>query len=108
MKRQFNNESIKKVKRTSSIKKAVRKTQKEKKVMPESEKPKVRYLKLKEFYSLNKLRETRKVPELRLCGKWLEQAGFTTSEYVCVTVMQGLLIIQNKQNTISEDLKLEA
>lgn len=88
----------------STTKKVVRKTQKKKEVEPGAEKPKVCYLKLKEFYSLNKLRDTRKVPELRLCGKWLEQAGFTAPEYVSVTVMKGLLIVRNLQNIIREEM----
>ena len=59
------------------------------------EEPRVRYLKLKEIYREGKYRTRKIVPELRLCGNWLEQAGFTVSEYVSVTVMNGLLIIRN-------------
>ena len=35
------------------------------------------------------------VPELRLCGNWLENAGFSPTNYVSVTVMDKLLIIRS-------------
>jgi len=43
------------------------------------------------------LLRTTKVPDLRLCGSWLEAAGFHPEEYVSVTVMKGLLIIRPRE-----------
>lgn len=34
------------------------------------------------------------VPELRLCGLWLEQSGFKIGEQVQITVKEGQLIIE--------------
>ncbi len=34
-----------------------------------------------------------KVPQLRLAGRWLEAAGFTTGERVTVLVQNGALVI---------------
>jgi len=33
------------------------------------------------------------VPQLRIAGRWLEAAGFTIGENVCVHVEQGQLVI---------------
>ena len=59
------------------------------------EKTQLRYLKLKEFYLPRSSKNQRIVPELRLCGKWFEEAGFIPLNYVSVTVMDGLLVIRN-------------
>ncbi|MBL7698669.1 MAG: SymE family type I addiction module toxin [Chitinophagaceae bacterium] len=32
-------------------------------------------------------------PEIKLCGHWLEQLGFTTGKRVVITTMKELLII---------------
>jgi hypothetical protein len=37
------------------------------------------------------------VPQIRLCGNWLKEAGFLIDEPVAVTVMKGKLIIQPMQ-----------
>lgn len=37
------------------------------------------------------------VPQIRLCGNWLQEAGFLINEPVAVTVMKGKLIIQPMQ-----------
>jgi len=34
------------------------------------------------------------VPQIRLCGNWLKDAGFLIDEPVAVTVMKGKLIIR--------------
>ena len=44
----------------------------------------------------------KKVPELRLCGNWLEKAGFSPENYVSVTVMDGLLVIRSTA-TVDKD-----
>lgn len=62
-----------------------------------AEKHEVRYLKLKCFYrTLGP--DARIVPDLHLCGGWLEKAGFIASNYVSVTVMDKLLIIRTAEN----------
>ena len=57
----------------------------------------VRYLKLKRFHVPNSGDILKIVPELRIYGKWFEQAGFSPLDYVSVTVIDGLLIIRNVQ-----------
>ncbi|OXB09527.1 hypothetical protein B0A81_05175 [Flavobacterium plurextorum] len=37
------------------------------------------------------------VPQIRLCGNWLKEAGFLIDKPVVVTVMKGKLIIQSIQ-----------
>jgi hypothetical protein len=91
---------IKEVKSTSTIKKVIRRQKiiEEKSVILCAEKPTVRYLKLQPFYrqaQTNYGHKYKKVPELRLCGNWLEQAGFLPENYVSVTVMNGLLVIRS-------------
>jgi hypothetical protein len=65
------------------------------------EEPRVRYLKVQPFYREKRVDflkcETREVPQLRLCGDWLEAAGFSPEEYVSVTVMPDLLIIRSSR-----------
>jgi len=64
-----------------------------------AEEPTVRYLKLLPFYRQSQAntcyKDYKKVPELRLCGIWLEKAGFLPENYVSVTVMNGLLVIRS-------------
>ena len=89
---------IKEVTPTSTFKKVIRKQEiKEESVTLRAEKPKVRYLKLKPFYRQPRIQSDRNkiVPELRLCGNWLEKAGFSPKDYVSVTVMDGLLVIRS-------------
>ncbi|MDR1679023.1 MAG: type I toxin-antitoxin system SymE family toxin [Prevotellaceae bacterium] len=88
-----------KEKRTTPVptfKRVVQK-QKEESIHLRAETPTVRYLKLQPFYRrLSGLNSSLKiVPELRLCGNWLETAGFLPEEYVSVTVMEGLLVIRS-------------
>jgi len=66
---------------------------------PKAEEHKVRYLKLQPFFRESRSKCLYKppatiVPELRLCGDWLEKAGFLPSHYVSVTVKDKLLIIR--------------
>jgi len=92
----------KKVKLTSTFKKVIRKQEiiKEEFVTLRAEEPKVRYLKLRPFYRQSQAnciyRDYKKVPELRLCGNWLEKAGFLPENYVSVTVMEGLIVIRSR------------
>jgi len=91
----------KKVNPTLTFKKVIRKQEfiEEKSVILCAEEPKVRYLKLLPFYRQSQTnccyKGYKKVPELRLCGNWLEKAGFLPENYVSVTVMNGLLIIRS-------------
>ena len=83
---------------TSTFKKVIRKQEiKEESVTLRAEEPKVRYLKLQPFYRQPRIKSDRNkiVPELRLCGNWLEKAGFSPENYVSVTVMEGLLVIRS-------------
>jgi len=83
---------------TSTFKKVIRKQEiKEESVTLRAEEPKVRYLKLQPFYRQPRIKSNRNkiVPELRLCGNWLEKAGFSPENYVSVTVMDGLLVIRS-------------
>ncbi len=92
-------QSSTKVKPTSTFKKVIRKQEliEEEAVILRAEEPKVRYLKLYPFH--RQPNETsgfcKIVPELRLCGYWLEKAGFLPCNYVSVTVMEGLLVIRS-------------
>ena len=76
-----------KVKPTSTVKRVIRKQEviQEESVILRAEEPKVRYLKLQPFYRQSQANYGhKKVPELRLCGNWLERAGFTPENYVSV------------------------
>jgi len=92
-------EQFKEVKPTSTFKRVNRKREfiEEKFVTLCAEEPKVRYLKLQPFYRHSQTNDCghKKVPELRLCGNWLEKAGFLPENYVSVTVMDGLLVIRS-------------
>jgi len=93
----------KEVKPTSNLMKVTRKHEiiKEKIITLCAEETTVRYLKLYPFYRASKSRflvkpKAKIVPELRLCGRWLEKAGFLLENYVSVTVMDGILVIRSK------------
>ena len=89
-------EQTKEVKPTSTFKGVIRKFIEEKSVTLCAEEPKVRYLKLQPFYRQSQRSYShKKVPELRLCGNWLEKAGFLPENYVSVTVMNGFLVIRS-------------
>ena len=90
----------------ATFKKVIRPKQDEISVLLKREEPRVRYLKLYPFYRESKFKLKRKiVPELRLCGNWLENAGFSPTDYVSVTVMDKLLIIRSIEEL--EDEKRE-
>jgi hypothetical protein len=78
-----------------TIKRVIQK-QKEESITLRAEISTVRYIKLQPFYRrLSGWNSSLKiVPCLRLCGNWLEAAGFKSEGYVSVTVMSGLLIIR--------------
>lgn len=65
---------------------------------PKADSLQIRRLKLKPFYRQSAAlydTSTKIVPELRLCGDWLQEAGFHPNDYVDVTVKDGLLIIRS-------------
>ena len=96
----------KEVKPTSTFKKVIRKQEfiKEESVTLHAEEPTVRYLKLQPFYRQSQTNYGhKKVPELRLCGNWLEKAGFSPENYVSVTVMDGLLVIRSTMTVNTDD-----
>jgi hypothetical protein len=96
----------KEAKPASTFKKVIQKEiLKEKSVTLCVEVPKVRYLKLNPFYRQRRYScdPCKIVPELRLCGNWLEAAGFLPEEYVSVTVMNGLLIIRSSAGVEQEE-----
>lgn len=64
-----------------------------------TETPKVRCLKIQPFFRESQSRCYPKpkatiVPELRLCGLWLQQAGLHPDNYASIIVMDGLIIIR--------------
>jgi hypothetical protein len=87
----------KEAKPASTFKKVIRLQQEEISIQLKREEPKVRYLKLQSFFreSPTFCSPAKIVPELRLCGNWLEKAGFLPKKYVSVTVMDGLLVIRS-------------
>lgn len=102
-----NKKSKRETKSQKTFKKVIRPKQDEISIQFKCEEPKVRYLKLKEFYRAFKTnsKPEKVVPELRLCGNWLEKAGFDPGNYVSVTVMNKLLIIRSIEEL--EDKKNE-
>jgi hypothetical protein len=94
----------------ASIKKIISGRQEEVSIQLKQENPAVRYLKLQPFYrevrtSFFNRPPAKIVPELRLCGNWLEKAGFLPGEYVSVTVMDGLLVIRAAEELSPEQGK---
>lgn len=85
--------------KTSVLKKTESSSKKAVIVEQKMQEPKVRYLKVQPFYRERRVDfltcEIREVPQLRLCGDWLEAAGFSPKEYVSVTIMPDLLIIRS-------------
>lgn len=53
----------------------------------------IRQLKLQPFYRRMTYGELKIVPQLLLCGNWLERAGFFPKQSVTVVVKKGKLII---------------
>ncbi len=96
----------KKAKSARTVKKVITPKKDEVSIQLKAETPKVRYLKVKAFSRESQSTALMKprakiVPQLRLCGLWLQKAGFNPDEYVNVTVMDGLLLIRSatEQNT---------
>ncbi|BFM42221.1 hypothetical protein CFS9_08620 [Flavobacterium sp. CFS9] len=55
--------------------------------------PDVRSLKIQPKMRFNEYSQ-KKVPEIKLCGNWLQKLGFEFDERVIVTCMPNLLIIR--------------
>jgi hypothetical protein len=63
-----------------------------------TKRPEVRSLKIQPHFRFNRDKEEAKqVPEIKLCGNWLEKPGFLPEQRVSVTTMDGLLIIRREQ-----------
>ena len=60
---------------------------------PTSKRPEVRNLKIQPQIRLNR-QTTSTVPEIKLCGNWLEKLGFIPEQRVNITTMNKLLIIR--------------
>jgi len=58
-----------------------------------SKRPEVRNLKIQPHIRLNSWTSST-VPEIKLCGNWLEKLGFVPEQRVNITTMNKLLIIQ--------------
>ena len=90
--------ALKQVSNTSKVKEPISHSKESENVELNMEESKVRYLKLQPYYQEKREDyfniKTRKVPDLRLRGNWLESAGFYPDEYVSVTVRKGVLIIR--------------
>jgi len=98
----------KRVKPTSKFMKVIREQKfiEEKSITLCAEEPKVRYLKLRQFYRPSQTScDFKKVPELRLMGNWLEKAGFLAENYVSVTIMDRLLVIRSTTAVGMDDYK---
>ncbi|GEM_PF-2303670 len=84
------------------IKKVIRPYREEIHIRLKPEEPVVRYLKIQPFYRESRSQLLHKprpkiVPEIRLCGNWLEEAGFYPCNYASVTVMNGLIIVRQSE-----------
>jgi hypothetical protein len=55
--------------------------------------PEVRVLKIQSQFRKAK-RSYKFVPEIKLCGNWLEKTGFTKGRHASIAVMNRLLIIR--------------
>lgn len=55
--------------------------------------PEVRSLKTQPKTKFNKYSQ-KDVPEIELCGEWLEKLGFVYGQRVSITTMQRLLVIR--------------
>jgi len=58
----------------------------------------VRRLKISSYIFVNKTKST--FPYLRLCGKWLQDAGFLPEQYVNITVSENKLIIERENQQL--------
>ncbi len=89
----------KKEKQLSTIQKAIAPQQEKESVHLSQCEPKIRHLKIQPFYRQSQSRflkkpQPRVVPDIRLCGNWLKEAGFQPQEYARVTVMDHVLIVE--------------
>ena len=75
----------------STCKKVITPSVAEESVTLMSSAPKVRYLKVEPFRNEGTVSPA---TQLRLKGCWLLQAGFDSSQYVSITVLDGMLIIR--------------
>ena len=80
-----------------TVKKVIRKESiiPEQSVTLRAEEPRVRYLKVQPVFR-RLTQQVSFIPELRLKGRWLEEAGFCMASYASITVMDGLLIIRSR------------
>lgn len=58
--------------------------------------PEVRSLKIQPKTRFNKYSQ-KDVPEIKLCGNWLENLGFQIEDRVTITSMSNLLIIRTME-----------
>jgi len=56
--------------------------------------PNVKSLKIQLKIRFGKYRDSKDVPEIKLCGNWLSKLGFHHGRRVLVTTMNELLIIR--------------
>ena len=64
--------------------------------------PNVRSLKIQPKTRFNKYSQ-KDVPEIKLCGEWLQRLGFDYGDRVMITSLPDLLIIQPGKVMIAED-----
>lgn len=57
--------------------------------------PDVRSLKIQPKMRFNRY-SRKEVPEIKLCGNWLQNLGFIQGERIIITTMPNLLIIQHE------------
>jgi hypothetical protein len=69
--------------------------------MPErkkqSKRPEVRSLKINKRFR-NTRKGTKQVPEINLCGNWLEQCGFGKGKRVSVVVMDKVIVVKAEED----------
>jgi Toxin SymE, type I toxin-antitoxin system len=64
--------------------------------------PNVRSLKIQPKTRFNKYSQ-KDVPEIKLCGEWLQRLGFEYGDRVMITSLPDLLIIQPGKGTVTEE-----
>ena len=58
-----------------------------------NKRPEIRSLKIQPKTRFNRYSQ-RDVPEIKLCGNWLEKLGFVQGQRVLITTMDRLLVIR--------------
>ena len=58
-----------------------------------AKRPEVRRLKIQPKIRVNRYSQ-KEVPEIKLCGNWLEKLGFAHGQRVVITMMERLLVIR--------------